>query len=97
MNKEYQYIKITHTNINNSQIKQAAISFVVEKKWITDNNEDKNNIVLLRYNNDKWQELETTYSYLDTNYYYKAKSSGLSYFAVGTKQKVLDEIEKMTR
>ncbi|RLG13550.1 MAG: hypothetical protein DRN66_03975 [Candidatus Nanohalarchaeota archaeon] len=94
LKKTYKYIQITHENLSNADISEAYIDFAVEKSWLMQNNENKNNVVLLRYN-EKWEELETEYYNFDNTYYYfKAKSNGLSYFAIGTKTPVAIEDEQ---
>jgi hypothetical protein len=43
-------------------------------------------IAIFRFANGAWNELETTFDSEDaTNYYYKAKLTGFSYFAIGEK------------
>ncbi|MCK5176960.1 MAG: PGF-pre-PGF domain-containing protein, partial [Candidatus Aenigmarchaeota archaeon] len=87
IDKAYKYLEITHGDLSNDDITEAYLSFVVEKAWLKNNNENRNNVVLLRYVTNKWEELETDYyNFDDTYYYFKAKSNGLSYFAIGTKK-----------
>ncbi|MHA1873338.1 MAG: PGF-pre-PGF domain-containing protein, partial [Candidatus Heimdallarchaeaceae archaeon] len=80
----YKYIKIVHTNINDSDIEEAFIEFEITKSWLEDNSIDKNDIRLLRYT-DKWEVLDTEITEELTDYIrYKAPTPGFSYFAIGT-------------
>ena len=78
----YKYLEITKTNIQNSDISSAKISFKVPKSWLTSNNIDKSTVALNRYNNG-WSKLPTTIASEDSNYiYFSANSPGFSTFAV---------------
>ncbi|NOQ56076.1 MAG: PGF-pre-PGF domain-containing protein, partial [Nanohaloarchaea archaeon] len=88
----YNYIQVTHDDVSDDQISRAILTFVVDISWFDDNNETKNDVVLLRYADGVWNDLVTTYiSSDDIYYYFDAVSPGLSYFAIGTKAvKVVD-------
>ncbi len=84
----YRYLQITHDGLNNSEIDEVKITFAVEKSWMTKNNESKNDVILLRYNDALWEDLDTEYYNSVDNYsYFTAKSEGMSYFSIGTKTK----------
>ncbi|MCD6108854.1 MAG: PGF-pre-PGF domain-containing protein [Thermoplasmata archaeon] len=86
--KIYIYLNIEE-NINESNITSFIIKFKVEKTWITNNNIDKNMILLMRYHNGSWQELPTTLVKEDeTNIYYEATMTGFSIFAIAVKEKI---------
>ena len=86
--KIYIYLNIEE-NINESDIASFTIKFKVEKTWITNNNIDKNMILLMRYHNGSWQELPTTLVKEDeTNVYYEATMTGFSIFAIAVKEKI---------
>ena len=81
----YQYIHIIHKNIEHS-MKEAVITFSVNKSWIESNNIDKDTVTLNRYT-DKWDRLPTTLMYEDSvSVYYRAKTPGFSYFAITGEQ-----------
>ncbi len=86
-NKVYRYIEITKSQtLNDEIIKNAEIKFKVKKDWLNKNNLDKSNVVLYRYNADKWNELTTIVGEDDGTYvYYTASTPGFSYFAIGEK------------
>ena len=75
----YQYINITNKNL---KIKQANISFKINKT-----NTTNKKIILSRYNNNTWKNLETKHVNSDKNYnYYIATTPGFSYFAITTEE-----------
>ncbi len=79
----FQYIEITHKNLDNSNIKSAKIRFNVTKSWITANNINESSIELNRYNNITWQKLATSrVSESTTDIEYEAVTPGFSLFAV---------------
>ncbi|MBN1502387.1 right-handed parallel beta-helix repeat-containing protein [Candidatus Woesearchaeota archaeon] len=76
-------------NIENNDLESATIKFPVEKKWISNNNLDKETVKLNRYST-QWEELETNYVNEDNlNYYFESVTPGFSIFAV-----TADEVEK---
>lgn len=86
----YKYIEIAHPSVENTHIKTAKISFKVEKSWLTTNKYKKEQVALYRYYNSEWKPLTTRVIKDDAKYYYfEAESSGLSYFAIGTKKETV--------
>jgi len=82
-NTVYKYLKLEATNLDDSNVQSAKIKFLVEKSWLTENNFDKNTVLLSRYVDNEWVSLETELVEEDsTYYYYEAITSGFSYFAV---------------
>ena len=92
----YSYVKVDTQNIDDSKITAANISFKLPKKWEQDNNvSDPSKVVLQRYSNElkKWNQLPTELiSSDDSNYYYEAKSPGLSLFAIGISGEIFNPI-----
>jgi len=81
--KFYKHLKISPTNILNSDITKLVIRFKVEKSWIKENGIDPDKIVLKRYNGKEWDSLPTTKLSEDDNYYYyEAESPGFSIFTI---------------
>lgn len=79
----YKYLEITKTNIQDTGISSAKISFKVPKSWVSANNIDKNTITLNRFVNNAWSKLSTTISNEDSTYvYFSATSPGFSIFAI---------------
>ncbi len=76
----YQYINITKSRFNNTQIENATIDFKVNRSWISANNFTK--IYLAHYDNG-WNKLRTDLvnSTATTNYY-RAYTNAFSYFAI---------------
>ncbi|MBU0756956.1 MAG: PGF-pre-PGF domain-containing protein [Nanoarchaeota archaeon] len=66
---------------------EAKIRFSVEKAWIISKTAGRDDVVLLRYNNGMWKELDTNLvSEDDVKFFYEAESPGLSYFAIAVKK-----------
>jgi PGF-pre-PGF domain-containing protein len=83
----YQYLNLTQINM---EVKQANITFKVNKSWAKNKT-----IILSRYNNEKWNDLDTKYLETIGDYnYYTATTPGFSYFAIITeenKQEIIEE------
>ena len=79
----YQYIEITHQNLNDSNVKRALIKFNVTKQWLADNNFLPNEIALSRFTNNDWEKLVTNALRENSQEIeYEAVSTGLSVFAI---------------
>ena len=71
------------SSIDESDINSITIKFKILKSWIDSNNIDKQGVRLLRYTDNGWQELTTTFDSEDSNYdYYSAITEGFSLFAL---------------
>ncbi len=90
----YKYLELKHPNLNNSDIKSAAIEFKVEKSWFTANNIKQEEIALYRFSSGAWESLETKIIGEDAdNYVFESVSKGMSVFAIAAKQKVNIKID----
>jgi len=79
----YKYIEITKVDLTDNDIENAVINFKVSKEWLTNKNYGIDAVSLHRYYNKKWEKLETTRTGFSTEYYYySAKSTGFSTFAI---------------
>lgn len=88
----YNYYRVTQSNLVEKDIENVIISFRIESQWLINNNLDNESIVLARFIDGQWQELPTYYVEQKTIYnYYTAISPGFSYFVISGKEK--DEIE----
>ncbi len=81
----YEYIDITASRLDDDEIADATIEFIVDKDWLSDNEFDKEDVVLLRYDeeDDEWEELDTEVigeSAIEVRY--SADTSGFSTFAI---------------
>jgi PGF-pre-PGF domain-containing protein len=64
-------------------IKNAVICFKVEKDWLQNNSLDESSIILNRYNDTKWDKLQTSQSGKDDRYiYFTAQTPAFSSFAI---------------
>jgi PGF-pre-PGF domain-containing protein len=82
----YQALNITARGLNNSQIESASINFRVNISWIEQQRKaTEGDIHLFRRNDitNKWEALNTTYLYNDSQfYYYTAITPGFSTFVI---------------
>jgi PGF-pre-PGF domain-containing protein len=78
----YRYYVISKSN--NLTSVSGSITFKVQKSWLQKNGvKDASSIVLLHLQDDRWQQLPTTFVGEDEDYaYYEAKFSSLSIFVV---------------
>ena len=81
----YEYIDITASRLDDDEIADATIEFIVDKDWLSDNGFDKDDVVLLRYDEDdeEWEELDTEVigeSSIEVRY--SADTPGFSTFAI---------------
>jgi PGF-pre-PGF domain-containing protein len=82
-NEIFSYFNFDKIRITDDQITQAIIRFVVPVSWMKEKNISQDKVILKRYVNNEWEELETDYLSEDGTYvYFNAKSSGLSYFVI---------------
>jgi len=80
--KVYQYLEITASNINESNIESAVIEFEVNKSWIEENNIEPATIKLYRYTTT-WEALTTNLVNESADgYVYEAVTPGFSTFAI---------------
>ncbi len=90
--KVYQYVEVDKTNIKDEDISKAVIEFRVEKSWLTANNIAENHIAINRYTTT-WEELSTEKISSDFSYvYYKATTTGFSYFAISEEEAAIEEV-----
>lgn len=82
---EYLDIKLTagETYIGETGIQTMNFTFTVTRSWIENRSIDKHTVKMMRYHNDTWQTLNTTYvNETDGEIRFKAETPGLSIFAV---------------
>lgn len=88
-------IWIDSDNVND--IKDAAVDFKVEKKWLKANGLDESSIVLNMYDNGKWIEVPITLTSEDSQYiYFTAKVSKYSTFAITSNTVTVDKVLKQS-
>lgn len=79
----YQYLSIEAQNLPEYLIKNASISFSVNRSWIRENNINRTTLRLTRYQ-DQWQPLSTAFiNQTDQTYEFRATTPGFSYFVIG--------------
>ncbi|MBE3137916.1 MAG: PGF-pre-PGF domain-containing protein [Thermoplasmata archaeon] len=89
----YAYLNI-ETTAPEGSIGSIKIKFKVEQTWLTENNIDGNNVVLMRYHNNAWEQLDTTMLNEDATYvYYQATTTGMSTFAIAVSEPIVKPSE----
>jgi len=81
----YQAFNITTLGLNNSQIANATVGFRVNITWVEQRRAAEEDMLLFRKNDTtgRWQALNTTYLYNDSQfYYYSAVTPGFSTFII---------------
>jgi len=83
----YQYMDIKLLSedeyVSDDDIETFTLTFKVDLTWISENNIDKNSIILTRYHDGEWQNLSTTLlSENETCISFEAETPGCSTFAV---------------
>jgi PGF-pre-PGF domain-containing protein len=90
----YSYLQIVES-FGEDDITNTKIQFKVPKVWLATESISNDNVALFRYNDDVWEEQETTITSEDSdNVYYEAVTTGFSYFAIG--QLVEEVVEEET-
>jgi S-layer protein (TIGR01567 family) len=86
----YTYLNIWVGNngyATSNNIENATVCFRVKKSWIEDKDIEKSSIILNRYNNTKWNALQTILLSEDDKYlYFKAETPGFSPFVITGKK-----------
>jgi len=79
----YHYMEISTNNLDEENIQNIIINFKVNKTWMEQNSIDKSTVLLNRWADSQWNELETSILDEDDDYvYYEATSPGFSYFTI---------------
>lgn len=85
--KIYRYLDIQKKNVNDTNIRDASITFTVTKQWLDEQGMQERDVILLRWYDLKWNELET--SIIESNnesIVFTAITPGFSYFAIALRQ-----------
>ena len=82
--KVYAYLEI-NVSVSPDNIEEAMVSFKVDKEWLIKNGLKANNVVLMKFSNGRWVQLETSVVSEDSYYvYYEAKTQSFSIYAIAT-------------
>jgi PGF-pre-PGF domain-containing protein len=90
--RTYQFLNIEPIKIREKTIRELSIKFEVDKDWVDDRGKPED-IILMRYSDGVWNELNTTEVDSDYAVYrYESDSPGFSYFAIVLKSPVVEEV-----
>ncbi len=80
------YLEISPIGVTPGAISSGTITFVVSQEWLSSHNVAPADIVLMRYSNNQWTALPTTFISLSgTSYTFQGVTPGFSYFAITVK------------
>jgi len=83
----YVYADIDVDYLNYNTVNTITLKFKVSKQWIEDNNIDIGTISMYRHSDNQWNELETTMTDHDNEYYYfDAITPRFSYFMIAAEE-----------
>jgi PGF-pre-PGF domain-containing protein len=78
----YQYISITSSTIP-GVVNRTTLDFSVPQSWLTEHGFTVGDVAMMHNENGQWQALDTRFvSQKGGNVYYRATTSGFSYFAI---------------
>ena len=92
----YSYQRIDVQGVNDTEIKEAEINFEVNKSFLKERDRGPQEVVMERYNEQSWHELETRIDQeMEEKYRFKASSTGFSYYAVKLEQEENETTENL--
>ncbi|MBN1157723.1 PGF-pre-PGF domain-containing protein, partial [Candidatus Woesearchaeota archaeon] len=97
IDKVYQFIIIDFTNLAESDVGRAEITFKVARQWLTDNGAVSTDVLLKRWSeaDSKWTTYTPTITSSDSTYvHYSIKTAGLSYYAIVAVPKTIEPEKK---
>ena len=98
----YKYLWISAPKLKQADIKTAILRFRVSNEWFELFGYEPATVKLYRYNNNRWNELETFHEGTDQfDSYYRSSTPGFSYFAIrastsGAKQTINQTVTQKT-
>ena len=88
--KVYKYLQI-QKSIEDTQLKNASIIFIVKKNWLKEQGVSENDIILLRLKDKNWSELDTSIlNITNDSILYEAITPGFSFFAIAIRFETAD-------
>lgn len=97
LNREvYRYMEIDAPAAQ-GKIKEAKIRFDVSKTWINDNDMDSSDVVLMKFHDDEWVELDTKRIGGNADEHtFESVTESFSYFAIASKTEAVQEEQEET-
>ncbi len=87
--KIYGYLEINVENLD-TNLEKATVRFEVNKTWFSDNNLEKGDLEIFKFdeNSEKWDSLDSVYESDNGNYVYSVELDSFSFFAIAEKVKI---------
>ena len=87
--KIYGYLEINVENLD-TNLEKATVRFEVNKTWFSDNNLEKEDLEIFKFdeNSEKWDSLDSVYESDNGNYVYSVELDSFSFFAIAEKVKI---------
>ncbi|QGA80858.1 PGF-pre-PGF domain-containing protein [Candidatus Nanohalobium constans] len=83
----YSYQQIDVEGVEDEDITESNVKFKVQKSYLDDRGRSPEDVVMKRYNDQNWQELDTRIGEeLDNSYRFEASSTGFSYYAIALQE-----------
>ncbi|MFB6145739.1 MAG: PGF-pre-PGF domain-containing protein [Candidatus Nanohaloarchaea archaeon] len=89
----YSYHQI-NTSLNDTEVKTAQIDFTVNQTWMEKRNASKGSVVMKRFDEGNWTNLQTRYINTTGNQLnFQASTTGFSYYAVALQEQTQNQTE----
>jgi len=83
----YSYQQIDVEGVEDEDITESNVNFKVQKSFLDERDRSPEDVVMKRYNDNQWQELDTRIGEeLDNAYRFEASSTGFSYYAIALQE-----------
>jgi hypothetical protein len=82
--KVFGYFNVEHIGFEDKDVEKATFRFAVKRKWLTKNNIPEDAVKVMRYNNGKWVNVQSTQLLQGDSkvVYYESTHTTLSLFAI---------------
>ncbi|MBC5793456.1 MAG: PGF-pre-PGF domain-containing protein [Nanohaloarchaea archaeon] len=83
----YSYQQIDVEGVEDEDITESNVRFKVQKRYLDERDRSPEDVVMKRYNDQNWQELDTRIDEeLDNSYRFEGSSTGFSYYAIALQE-----------
>ncbi len=90
----YSYQQIDVEGVEDEDITESSVNFKVQKSFLDERDRSPEDVVMKRYNDNQWQELDTRIDEeLENAYRFEASSTGFSYYAIALRDQKQNETQ----